>query len=229
MAYVKTTWAHDTKFTTTNLNNAETQYDVAYGEAVAHNHDDRYYTRTECDGWFWNANNDGTGSGCDADLLYYASGNKHYSDFGAAGISSGSIIMWDSAVLPAGWYECNGSNGTPDLRDKFVVGAGGVYGVGGSIGANLWSQNYNLTVAGHAITTAELPSHRHDWTDGVPPNTGKYTGISVTGYVGQIVYSTGNTASAGSGGSHGHTSSTVTINWTENKPPCVALYYIMKS
>ena len=46
MAYTKTTWDHDTLITTTNMNKAETQYDLAYADAVAHNHDTRYYTKT---------------------------------------------------------------------------------------------------------------------------------------------------------------------------------------
>lgn len=42
---------------------------------------------------------------------------------------SGVICMWSGATtaIPTGWALCNGSNGTPDLRDKFVVGAGSTY------------------------------------------------------------------------------------------------------
>lgn len=47
-------------------------------------------------------------------------------------IPTGTIIIWSGslAAIPAGYYLCNGSNGTPDLRDKFVVGAGNSYAVG---------------------------------------------------------------------------------------------------
>jgi hypothetical protein len=47
-------------------------------------------------------------------------------------IPSGCIIIWSGAItsLPSGYVLCNGSNGTPDLRDKFVVGAGNSYVVG---------------------------------------------------------------------------------------------------
>lgn len=40
-------------------------------------------------------------------------------------VPSGGIIMWSGAIanIPAGWVLCNGSNGTPDLRNQFVVGA----------------------------------------------------------------------------------------------------------
>lgn len=39
------------------------------------------------------------------------------------------ICLWSGAVvdIPAGWALCNGSNGTPDLRDRFVIGAGSTY------------------------------------------------------------------------------------------------------
>lgn len=37
------------------------------------------------------------------------------------------IVIWSGAVvdIPAGWALCDGNNGTPDLRDKLVIGAGG--------------------------------------------------------------------------------------------------------
>ena len=40
-------------------------------------------------------------------------------------IPSDLIVMWggDISSIPAGWELCNGSNGTPDLRDKFIRGA----------------------------------------------------------------------------------------------------------
>ena len=52
-------------------------------------------------------------------------------------IPTGIISMWSGALnaIPSGWALCNGENGTPDLRDKFVVGAGGNYGVGATGGA----------------------------------------------------------------------------------------------
>lgn len=39
-------------------------------------------------------------------------------------IPIGGIIMWSGATVPVGWATCNGSNGTPDLRDKFIIGVG---------------------------------------------------------------------------------------------------------
>lgn len=44
---------------------------------------------------------------------------------------SGQISIWKGAIgtIPDGWVICDGNNGTPDLRDKFVVAAGGTYAV----------------------------------------------------------------------------------------------------
>lgn len=47
-------------------------------------------------------------------------------------LPSGSIIMYHGATIPSGWALCNGQNGTPDLRDKFIVGAGNSYAEGSS-------------------------------------------------------------------------------------------------
>lgn len=62
----------------------------------------------------------------------------------------GAILIWSGAVsaVPAGYALCNGQNGTPNLLDKFVVGAGNTYapnaiggfvssGVMTSVGTNL--------------------------------------------------------------------------------------------
>jgi microcystin-dependent protein len=65
---------------------------------------------------------------------------------------SGGIIMWSGSIanIPSGWLLCNGSSGTPDLRDRFVVGAGSTYAVNATGGAT--------TVT---LSTTNLPSHTH--------------------------------------------------------------------
>jgi microcystin-dependent protein len=79
--------------------------------------------------------------------------------FVAAGLSalipSGVITLWSGAVsaIPSGWVLCNGSNSTPDLRDRFVVGAGSTYAVGATGGAN--------TVT---LDTTMIPAHTHSVT-----------------------------------------------------------------
>lgn len=78
----------------------------------------------------------------------------------ATTIPSGVILIWSgsSAAIPAGWLLCNGTNGTPDLRNRFVVGAGSTYSVGntgGSADAVVVSHTHTATVTdpGHAHST----------------------------------------------------------------------------
>ena len=54
----------------------------------------------------------------------------------ATAVPSGGIIAWSGSIgsIPSGYVLCNGSNGTPDLRDKFIVGAGTSYSVGNTGG-----------------------------------------------------------------------------------------------
>ena len=63
---------------------------------------------------------------------------------------SGMIMMYNSSSAPSGWNLCNGSNGTPDLRDRFIVGAGNSYShgaTGGSVTATD-TANINVSVSG---------------------------------------------------------------------------------
>ena len=114
----------------------------------------------------------------------------------------GSIVIWSGTVasIPTGWQICDGTNGTPDLRDKFIVGAGNNYSVGGKGGE-----------ATHTLTTAEMPPHIHNmegfqigsrWGAEHPTVISGGAGIS--------------TGSAGGGQAH------------ENRPPYYALCFIMK-
>lgn len=72
--------------------------------------------------------------------------------FVQASLPAGVIVMWSGSIasIPAGFLLCNGASGTPDLRDRFVVGAGSTYSPGNTGGAD--------TVT---LTTAQLPSHTH--------------------------------------------------------------------
>lgn len=51
----------------------------------------------------------------------------------------GIIVLWSGAVvnIPSGWKLCDGNNYTPDLRDKFIIGAGGTYNPGDSASSNV--------------------------------------------------------------------------------------------
>jgi microcystin-dependent protein len=66
--------------------------------------------------------------------------------------TAGMIMLWSGSIasIPSGWALCDGSGGTPDLRDRFVVGAGSSYAVGATGGA---------TTA--TLSTANIPAHTH--------------------------------------------------------------------
>ena len=69
-------------------------------------------------------------------------------------VPSGGIIIWSGSIanIPSGWALCDGDpeNGTPDLRDRFVVGAGSTYAVDATGGAD--------TVT---LSTSNMPAHTH--------------------------------------------------------------------
>lgn len=69
-------------------------------------------------------------------------------------IPTGAIIMWSGVSIPTGWNLCDGSNGTPDLRDRFIVGSGTTYATNASGGAS------SVT-----LSTANMPAHTHDMSD----------------------------------------------------------------
>ena len=70
-------------------------------------------------------------------------------------VPTGFIGMWSGSIatVPAGWGLCDGNSGRPDLRDRFIVGAGSTYTIGATGGAN--------TVT---LVEANLPSHAHSFS-----------------------------------------------------------------
>lgn len=72
---------------------------------------------------------------------------------------SGGIIIWSGAVvnIPSGYVLCDGNNGTPDLTDKFIVGAGDTYAVGAN-GGNINHSHAN-TDTGHTHPTTNVESY----------------------------------------------------------------------
>lgn len=85
-------------------------------------------------------------------------------------VPTGVIALWSGPVvdIPSGWALCDGTNGTEDLRDRFVVGAGGSYGVNAAGGAvtkstgQAGAHDHGGSTAGHALALAEIPSHSHN-------------------------------------------------------------------
>lgn len=83
----------------------------------------------------------------------------------------GSVIMYSGAVasLPSNWNLCDGTNGTPDLRDQFIIGAGKTYTVGQTGGnASITLSTDNLPAHTHAVSD---PGHTHTVTLTDPGHT----------------------------------------------------------
>jgi len=147
-----------------------------------------------------------------------------------ATFSTGMIILWKGAVgaVPSGFALCNGANGTPDLRDRFIVGAGNLYAVnatGGSADSVVVSHNHTAT----SVSTVTDPTHTHSqlgysYTSAAPgggtPLASGYTNIvgttgsSSTG----ITVATATTTVAPSGS---------VVGTNANNPLYYALAYIM--
>jgi microcystin-dependent protein len=146
-------------------------------------------------------------------------------------VPAGGIIMWSgsAASIPSGWFLCDGNNSTPNLTNRFVVGAGGTYSVGASGGskdATLVSHNHS------ASTTTTIPNHDHNMRGGYGEVT-DFLGGSGNGYgagIGDNLGSGYTTVSASLS-----PTSTTTINYSgasptdANLPPYYALCFIMKS
>lgn len=148
----------------------------------------------------------------------------------AAPIPKGGIIMWSGAIsaIPAGWRLCDGGaiNGmtTPNLQDKFIVGAGNTYAVATTGG----SADAVVVAHGHTAIVTD-PGHSHNWgygterdDDGTGGSNREFTETAATNAPASpapiLPNSTGITVTINSTGESG-------IN--KNLPPYYALAYIM--
>jgi hypothetical protein len=142
----------------------------------------------------------------------------------ATPIPAGGIFLWSGSIgsIPAGYVLCNGSNGTPDLRDRFVVGAGSSYAVnatGGSADSVVVSHTHTATVTdpqhSHSVS-GQLNAASNGQGGGSDPGQR----LSSAATVSTTTVSTGITVSNATAGVSGTNA---------NLPPYYALCYIMKT
>ena len=93
----------------------------------------------------------------------------------ADSVPSGVIVMWSGTEVPEGWALCDGESGTPDLRNRFVVGAGDTYEQGetggstSSVSASTTSFGIHDTTCGMTHTTCYSVVSSVSGGAGVPP------------------------------------------------------------
>ena len=135
---------------------------------------------------------------------------------------AGGIIIWSGAIgaVPSGWYLCDGTNGTPDLRNRFIVGAGSTYSVGGSGGS---ADAITVTHTHTATSVVTDPGHSHTFGNAYSATTGAV-----------VIYPSAGTGQTTTAASTGITVATTNANagvsgTNANLPPYWALAYIQKS
>jgi len=146
-------------------------------------------------------------------------------------VPTGGIIMWSGLIgdIPSGWALCDGANGTPDLRDRFVIGAGGSRNPDATGGAEQettstdgdHSHFISLTTSGHTLALSQIPNRTGKFesevsaageSDTIDNATGVFSINNNAGSTGAISKGTGGTSSmdrvdfdlGGGGGSHSH-------------------------
>ena len=105
---------------------------------------------------------------------------------------TGSIIMWSGALsaIPSGWLLCDGANSTPDLRGKFVIGAGVMDAVFTAIaGASVTAEISGTTLTVSAVSTGTVAVNQKVTGTGIPSDTVITTLGTGTGNTGTYVVS----------------------------------------
>lgn len=138
-------------------------------------------------------------------------------------VPSGIIVMWSGSSIPGGWNLCDGTNGTPNLSGRFIVGKGTYTDSSGTYTYNVGDTGGE---AKHLLLSSEsgLPDHTHNSNNAVNTNSSPGNNIDFSG-------------GGGSGETFDSTEVTGTVSggaqnasaYHENRPPYYALAYIMKS
>ena len=151
---------------------------------------------------------------------------------------AGMIMMWSGtiATIPSGWYLCNGANGTPDLRNRFVIAADaddvGVAKTSVTGTASQSGGSKDAIVVSHTHTFSATTSTIGDHVHTISASGGEYAAGQQDHFTtdGVSVYS----RNTGAAGSHSHTVSGTTASsgssgTNANLPPYYALAFIQKA
>jgi hypothetical protein len=134
---------------------------------------------------------------------------------------AGMIMLWSgsSATIPTGWLLCDGTNSTPDLRNRFVVGATSTYAVGATGGSA------DAIVVSHTHTaTVTDPGHTHNYGQSERTQVGNDNGVAYDSEPSSAFSTSSSTT-----GITVSNSTTGSSGTNANLPPYYALCYIMKA
>ena len=152
---------------------------------------------------------------------------------------AGMIMMWSGtiATIPSGWYLCDGTNSTPDLRNKFIIGANaddaGAAKTNVTGSATQSGGSKDAIVVSHTHTGSTSSAGEHTHVIGSDSTSG---GVDLGGWSGPYMMASGSkccswTSATQSAGAHTHTitmDSTGSSGTNANLPPYYALAFIMK-
>ena len=220
MSYSKVTFSAIVPLNLTNLNMLGCQYDEMKGDIEDHNHDSDYYTKTLMDQTFVHENNDGHESGANADTI------DGFTKAQLMNSVMNDLIVWFyNENIPSGWHICDGTNGTVNAVNRYVIGADSdtIFDTGGN---DVFSPSVNLIVDEHQLTIDEIPLHRHTFIEthkwkrqlwATPNGINRPTDSANLKYTGYT----------GSDQGHNHTGS-ITFDSVDNRPKTKCLYLIQK-
>jgi microcystin-dependent protein len=149
----------------------------------------------------------------------------------SSGWKVGDVRIWTNPIIdiPQGWQLCDGTNGTPNMIDRALVGAGGVYSHGQLFGAD--SRTPSVSVNNTTLATGHLPSHKHNLTATRSDGYTYYGAnrIYTTSNGGPLNSSNGmvssGVAATGSNVAHNHGASASAV---DTRQKSVAVHWIMK-
>ncbi|GAM11328.1 hypothetical protein OR1_03641 [Geobacter sp. OR-1] len=150
-------------------------------------------------------------------------GSVGYALAAGNGVPKGAILMWSGTNIPEGWALCDGTNGTPNLKDRFIVGIGDRFGDGKLRGVTGGEEDHVLSINETPSHTHVQNAHAHTVTNSngtaaalKPDALGTYTGYMQSGYG----YPTSSVTAINqyTGGNSAH----------NTLPPYYALAFIMK-
>ena len=141
---------------------------------------------------------------------------------------TGIIAMWSGLIsnIPTGWNLCNGSNGTPDLRNKFIIGAtlDDTTAKTSITGSNTQTGGSKDAVAISHTHTVTDPGHTHFISEGIRPPGGYGAGGTIQLYASVSTSATTNSNTTGISIDSAGESGT-----NKNLPPYLSVYFIIKT